>query len=98
MAALAPDNIQAADVWPEGALDPATVLTGTLHVFVAFDWGEEVDLDRARSLVPAEFHELPRRRRTPSSIAYRPPPLRFALAPLSLDLPELSAVQARADA
>ncbi|HEV3263021.1 MAG TPA: hypothetical protein VG013_39670 [Gemmataceae bacterium] len=98
MAALAPDNVQAADVGPEGALDPATVLTGTLHVFVAFDWAEEVDLDRARSLVPAEFHELPRRRRTPSSIAYRPPPLRFALAPLSLDLPELSAVQARAEA
>jgi hypothetical protein len=66
---------------------PETVLAGTLHLFVAFDWGDEVDLERARQLVPAEVHELPRRRRTPPSIAYRPPPLRFRLAPVALDLP-----------
>jgi hypothetical protein len=69
-----------------------------LHIYVAFDWGEEVDLDRARSLVPAEVHTLPRRRRTPSSIAYRPPPLRFQHDSLGLNLPELGAVQATAEA
>jgi len=51
------------------------VLTGTLHLFVAFDVGEEVDLEKARRLVPAQVQDLPRRRRTPTSISYRPPPL-----------------------
>ena len=32
----------------------AEAVAGTLHVFVAFDWGEEIDLDQARRLVPAE--------------------------------------------
>ncbi len=72
--------------------------SGTLHVFVAFDWGDEVDLERARRLVPAEFQDVARRRRTPSSIAYRPPPLRFVLKPLALDVPEIGAVQAAAEA
>jgi hypothetical protein len=66
---------------------PETVLSGTLHVYVAFDWGDEVDLDQARRLVPAEVHALPRRRRTPPSITYRPPPLRFRLAPVKFPLP-----------
>jgi hypothetical protein len=65
----------------------APVLAGTLHLHVAFDWGDELDLERARQLVPAEVHDLPRRRRTPPSIAYRPPPLRFRLAPAPLGLP-----------
>jgi hypothetical protein len=67
---------------------PETVLSGTLHLFVAFDWGDELDMERARHLVPADFHDLhlPRRRRTPPSIAYRPPPLRFQLAPVNLGL------------
>ncbi len=73
-------------------------VTGTLHVFVAFDWGEEIDLDQARRLVPAEVHTLPRRRRTPTSIAYRPAPLYFALPNLTLTLPELGAVAAPAGA
>src|SRR5262249_50445669 len=64
---------------PPTAPGPETILAGTLHIFVAFDWGDELDLERARQLVPAEVHELPRRRRTPPSIAYRPPPLRFHL-------------------
>jgi hypothetical protein len=72
---------------PPDALSPETILAGTLHLYVAFDWGDEVDLERARQLVPAEVHELPRRRRTPPSIAYRPPPLRFRLAPVALGLP-----------
>jgi hypothetical protein len=80
------------------SLDPATPLGGNLHVYVAFDWGEEMDLERARNLVPAEVHALPRRRRTPSSIAYRPPPLRFLLPNVPLELSELGTVQASAEA
>jgi hypothetical protein len=71
---------------PHDAPEPETILTGTLHLYVAFDWGDELDLERARQLVPAEVQELPRRRRTPPSIAYRPPPLRFRLVPVALDL------------
>jgi hypothetical protein len=74
------------------------LLSGVLHVYVAFDWGEEVDLDRAGSLVPAEVRALPRRRRTPSSIAYRPPPLRFHLPLPTLDLPGLDARPSAAEA
>ena len=75
-------------------------LEGTLHIHVAFDIGSEVDLGRARQLVPAESQSLPRRPRTPSSIAYRPPPLRFALepVPLALSPAELGATAAAADA
>jgi hypothetical protein len=69
------------------APSPESVLAGTLHLYVAFDWGDEVDLTRARRLAPAEVQSLPRRPRTPTSIAYRPPPLRFALAPVTLGLP-----------
>jgi hypothetical protein len=87
-----------ADVPQAAALEAATILSGILHIYVAFDWGDEVDLEQAHSLVPAEVYELPRRRRTPSSIGYRPPPLRFALAPVSLDLPELGAVPTTAEA
>ena len=72
------------------------MLTGKLHVVVAFDWGDEIDLERVRQLVPAQVHVLPRRRRTPTSIAYQPPPLQLTLAPLALQLPELGPVQAAA--
>lgn len=71
--------------------------TGTLHLFIAFDWGDEIDLEKARKLVPAELHELRRRRRTPASIAYRPPPLRFPVAISSLALPELHSPNALAE-
>jgi hypothetical protein len=37
-------------------------------------------------------HTLPRRRRTPTSIAYRPAPLYFTLPPISLTLPQLGPV------
>ena len=74
------------------------LFAGVVHVYVAFDWGEEVELDRARSLVPAEIHELPRRRRTPASVGYRPPPLRFQLAPPMSDFPEVGQVQVTAEA
>lgn len=80
------------------APNPEPVLAGALHVFVAFDWGDEVDLERVRRLAPAEVQSLPRRPRTPSSIAYRPPPLRFALAPTTLALPGDDAPPAEGEA
>ena len=70
---------------------------GILHTFVAFDWGEEVDLEQARRYVPAEVHALARKSRTPPSIAYQSPPLRFDLPPLALTLPVVGVVQAPAD-
>lgn len=79
-------------------LDSESPLIGTLHVFVAFDWGEEVDLVKARSLVTAEYEVLARRPRTPSSIAYRPAPLRFALGHLPIQLPEIGSLLAEVDA
>src|SRR5438045_1726931 len=83
---------------PPDAPGPDTVLAGTLHLYVAFDWGDELDLERARRLVPAEVHALPRRRRTPPPIAYRPPPLRFRLAPAPLGLPAGDDTPAAAEA
>lgn len=81
------------------AIAPTTAtLAGNLHVYVAFDWGEEVDIEHARLMVPTELHMLPRRRRTPSSIAYRPPPLRCALGPVAIQLRETGATQAIAEA
>jgi hypothetical protein len=76
--------------------EPAAPLAGILHIYVAFDWGDAIDLEKARGLVPASFQELPRRRRTPSSFSYRPPPLHVALAPTPLELAELGRVEAQA--
>jgi hypothetical protein len=73
-------------------------LQGTLHLYVAFDWGDEIDLEVVRQLGSAELHALSRRRRTPSSIAYRPAPLRLPLEPVRLELPHLGTVQAPAEA
>jgi hypothetical protein len=67
-------------------LDESIIVSGTIHLYVAFDWGEEVDLEAARNLLAAEPRSLARRRRTPSSFAYSPPPLRFPLAPIELKL------------
>ncbi len=66
-----------------------TPLAGHLWVFVAFDWGEEVDLDHASRLAHGEALELSRRPRTPPSFAYKPPPLRFPIGPLALPVPGL---------
>src|SRR5438034_10287584 len=68
--------------------------SGTLHIYVAFDWGEQIQLEQAARQVPGSRQELPRRRRTPSSISYRPPPLHLTLDPVPLELPEIGAVQA----
>src|SRR3974377_1432693 len=71
--------------------------SGILHTFVAFDWGEEVSLEKARQLAPAELHALPRKSRTPPSIAYQSPPLRCGVPPVALSLPGLESVPASAD-
>lgn len=75
---------------------PAPSLTGTLHIFLAFDWGDAIDLEKSRTLVAASFQELPRRPRTPSSFSYRPPPLYMALTAAALELAELGKVPASA--
>jgi hypothetical protein len=75
---------------------PGGQSSGTLHIYVAFDWGEQIELERAVRQVPASRHELPRRRRTPSSFSYRPPPLHLALEPVLLELAEIGTVQAAA--
>lgn len=83
------------------AQDAGAAVPVTVHAFVAFDWGDEIDLDRARELVPAELHALPRTRRTPASIQYRPFPLRFRLPSLSVPpapFPALPPDQLSADA
>jgi hypothetical protein len=82
----------------DGAPPPVGTFAGILHIHVAFDWGDEIDLEQARRLAPAAPRDLPRRRRTPSSITYRPPPLRFPLAPAALKLPEIGPVQPEAEA
>lgn len=52
-----------------------------VHLAFAFDIGYEIDLERARGLLPGETGPLARRRRTPESIRYRPAPLRVAIHP-----------------
>jgi hypothetical protein len=71
------------------------LLSGRLHVYVAFDWGEEIDLDRARQQGAGVVLDMMRRPRTPASIAYRPPPLRFPLGPVVVALPGLACAPAR---
>jgi hypothetical protein len=71
---------------PAGDLDSGVKLSGTAHIYVAFDWGEEVDLEAAGRLLTGEPQVLARRRRTPTSFDYNPPPLRYALQPVSLTL------------
>ena len=65
-------------------------LTGHLHVYVAFDWGDEIDLEAARRQGAGVVLDMMRRPRTPVSIAYRPPPLRFPLGPIMVAMPGLS--------
>ncbi|MFO0964179.1 MAG: hypothetical protein U0793_01145 [Gemmataceae bacterium] len=78
-------------------LDPGEPLSGTLHVFVAFDWGDEILLEKVAQLVPTSVVALPRRRRTPSSISYHLPPLRMTLEPVALTLPHVGVVAAQAE-
>ncbi|HEX3871978.1 MAG TPA: hypothetical protein VHV77_16145 [Pirellulales bacterium] len=62
-----------------------SIVSAALHIFVAFDWGDEIDLAKAAALAPAELKTLARRSRTPASVAYRPAPLRFRLGTVSLE-------------
>ncbi len=70
------------------------MMQGTLHVYVAFDWGDEILLDRVQQIASASAHVLPRRRRTPQSFTYRPVPLLVALADVTVDLGELGTAEA----
>jgi hypothetical protein len=62
-------------------------LDATIYLALAFDIGYEIDLERAREALQAEKGTLPRRRRTPESIQYRPAPVRVAVPADGLDLP-----------
>src|SRR5271163_2064643 len=62
-------------------------LDATVHLAFAFDIGYEIDLDRARAVLPGESGLLARRRRTPESIQYRPAPLRLTLDASGMALP-----------
>ena len=68
-------------------MDPPDALTGWLYFYVAFDWGDEVNLRQAGRLAPGAALDLSRRPRTPTSIAYKPPPLRFRLEAAALAVP-----------
>lgn len=76
---------------------PEPVCHGTLHILVAYDWGDEINLEAARLLVPAEYHALPRRSRTPVSISYQTAPLRLNLPAAAINLPVLGTVAVVAD-
>jgi hypothetical protein len=62
-------------------------LDATVHLAFAFDVGDEIDLDRARGILQGEPGQLPRRRRTPESIGYRPAPIRVEVEPEGIRLP-----------
>ena len=60
-----------------------------LHIYVAFDWGDEVDLEQARRLLGVAQPQaaLARRRRTPRLRSpYSPPPLRYHLGPFAVQI------------
>jgi hypothetical protein len=58
-----------------------------VHLAFAFDIGDEIDLEQARQLLKGELGQLPRRKRTPESIGYRPAPIRVPLEPTGIVLP-----------
>jgi hypothetical protein len=62
-------------------------LDAIVHLAFAFDVGYEIELERARGLVPGESGPLARRKRTPESIRYRPAPLRLTIDASGMALP-----------
>ncbi len=68
-------------------LDPTAPLNATVHLAFAFDIGDEIDLERARELLRGELTRLPRRRRTPQSLTYRPSPIQVPIDPEGFALP-----------
>src|SRR5438552_2878418 len=78
-------------------MHPDSLIAGTLHIFIAFDWGDEIDLEEARKRTSASGpKELTRRRRTPQSMAFRPPPLYIDLPAISIELEGLGRIEAAA--
>ena len=74
-------------------LNPSTAeLQTILHLFVAFDWGDEIDVPHAARLVPGEMHAAPASAGVTPPLQYRPAPLRFRVPGLSLKLPECAPV------
>lgn len=69
---------------------------GYLHMLVAFDWGDQVDLERARQLFAGRVADLARRRRTPPSIMYRRAPVSFDLPPVPVTLSPARTLSAEA--
>ncbi|WP_250846978.1 hypothetical protein [Aquisphaera insulae] len=70
-----------------------------VHLAYALDIGDEIDLEAARRLLQGEPGLLPRRKRTPGSIGYRPAPIRVAVDATGIQLPGAPrlAADARAD-
>jgi hypothetical protein len=58
-----------------------------VHLAFAFDIGDEIDLERALELLSGAAGRLPRRKRTPEWIGYRPAPVRVPVEAASLRLP-----------
>lgn len=65
----------------------ADSIVATIHLSLALDIGDEIDLDRARLILQGAPGQLPRRRRTPGSFGYRPAPIRVELDPDGIKLP-----------
>jgi hypothetical protein len=59
----------------------------TIHLDYAFDLGYEIDLTNAQTLLQGHQEALPRRRRTPESIRYRPAPIRVPIEVADVSLP-----------
>jgi len=73
---------------------PAATIPVVVHLAFAFDVGDEIDLEAARRLIQGELGKLPRRKRTPESIGYRPAPVRLPIDPGDFRLPGDSAATA----
>jgi hypothetical protein len=74
----------------EHSLDQAALaepLAVVVHLAFAFDIGDEINLDLARQMLQGELGQIPRRKRTPESIGYRPAPIRVPLEPTGIHLP-----------
>jgi hypothetical protein len=73
---------------PDGLIGGAN-LEGWLYILVAFDWGDEINLEQAGRLAPGALLDLPPRPRTPTSIAYKRRPLHFSLGAQCCVLPHV---------
>lgn len=77
----------------------SAILRGELHIFIAWDWGEEVRLADAQRLLPVESQVFPRHvPRAATSVTYSPPPLLVTLPKVPLYLVTLGEVEAFVEA